>query len=75
MEWNGMKMNKQLTYFCRFRRMKGDLIEKHKTLTVLDKMDVDKMFPLIGKSRTSGYCIKIICRPFKRDVVIVSPLR
>ena len=41
-------------YSLEFRRLRGDLIETYKILNGLDRVDVGKMFPLAGETRTRG---------------------
>ena len=35
-----------------FRRMRGDLVETYRMLKGLDRVDVGKMFPLVGETGT-----------------------
>ena len=36
-------------YSLEFRRVRGDLIETYKILTGLDKIDSERMFPMVGR--------------------------
>eukprot|EP00061_Rhincodon_typus_P005527 g25149.t1 len=42
-----------------FRRMRGDLIETCKILLGLDRLDVVRMFPVLGKSTTRGHRLRV----------------
>ena len=42
-------------YLLEFRRMRGNLIETYRILRGLDRVDVERMFPLVGKTRTRGH--------------------
>ena len=46
-------------YSLEFRRMRGDLIETYKILTGLDRVDSERMFPMMGESRTRGHSSRI----------------
>ena len=39
--------------------MRGDLIETYKILTVLDRIDAGRMFPMVGVSRIRGHSLRI----------------
>ena len=41
-------------YSLEFRRVRGGLIETYKILTGLDRVDSERMFPMVGESRTRG---------------------
>ena len=41
-------------YSLEFRRMREDLIETYRILRGLDRVDVERMFSLVGKTRTRG---------------------
>ena len=51
-----------------FRRVRGDLIETYKILTVLDRVDSERMFPMVGGSRTRGHSLRIRVKPFRTEV-------
>jgi len=36
----------------------GDLIETYRTLKGLDRVDVERMFPLVGETRTRGHNLR-----------------
>ena len=38
-------------YSIEFRRMRGDLIEPYRILWGLDRVDVERVFPLVGETR------------------------
>ena len=51
-----------------FRRMRGDLIETYRILRGLDRMEVERMFPLVGKTRTRGHNLRLKGRSFKTEM-------
>ena len=51
-----------------FRRMRGNLIETHKPLTGLDRVDAGRIFPMVGESRTRGHSLRIQGWPFRMEV-------
>ena len=51
-----------------FRRVRGDLIETYKILTGLDRVDSERMFSMVGESRTRGYSLRIRGKPFRTEV-------
>ena len=46
-------------YSLEFRRVRGDLIETYKILTGLDRVDSERMFPMVGESRSRGHSLGI----------------
>ena len=48
--------------------MRGDLVETYKILTRLDRVDSERMFPMVGESRTRGYSLRIRGKPFRTEV-------
>ena len=55
-------------YSLEFRRMRGDLIETYRILRGLDRMDVERMFPLVGKTITRGHNLRLKGRSFKTEM-------
>ena len=55
-------------YSPEFRRVRGDLIETYKILTGLDRVDSERMFPMVGESRTRGHNLRIRDKPFRTEV-------
>ena len=45
-------------YSLEFRRVKGSLIETYKILTGLDRVNSERMFPMVGESRTRDHCLR-----------------
>ena len=45
-------------YSLEFRRIWGDLIETYRILRGLDRVDVERIFPLVGKTRTRGHNLR-----------------
>ena len=45
--------------------MRGDLRETYKILTGLDRVDSERMFPMMGESRTRGHSLRIRGKPFR----------
>ena len=45
-------------YSLEFRRMRGDLLETYKILRGPDRVRMERMFPLVGKTRTRGHNLK-----------------
>jgi len=62
------RLDKLGLYSLKFRRLRGDLIEVYKLFTGNNRVDKDKLFPLVGDSRTRGQNLKIRAKPFRRDV-------
>ena len=52
-------------YSVEFRRMRGDLIETRWILRGLDRVDAERLFPLVGESRTRGHHLRVRGRTFK----------
>ena len=48
--------------------MRGDLIETYKILTGLDRVASERMFPMVGESRTRGHSWRIRGKPFRTEV-------
>eukprot|EP00061_Rhincodon_typus_P009045 g32207.t1 len=48
--------------------MRRDLIETDKILMGLDKLDAEKMFPMLWKSRTRGHSLRIKGKPFMTEM-------
>ena len=55
-------------YSLEFRRMRKDLIETYRILRGLDRVDVGKMFPLVGKARIRGHSLRVKGRPFRTEM-------
>ena len=51
--------------------LRGDLIEVYKMFTLKDRVDKDKLFPLVEGSRTRGHNLKIRAKTFRRDIRIL----
>ena len=49
-EW----LRTQGLYSLEFRRMRGDLTETYRILRGLDRVDVERKFPLVGKLEPEG---------------------
>ena len=63
-------------YSWEIRRVRGDLIETEKILTGLDRVNSERMFKLVMKSRTRGHISRIRGEPFWTEVRRnVFPLR
>ena len=52
-------------YSLELRRVRGDLIETYKILTGFDRVDSEKLFPMVGESRTRGHSLRIRDKPFR----------
>ena len=48
--------------------MRGDLIEIYKTLTGLDRVDSERMLPMMEEFRTRGHNLRIRGKPFRTEV-------
>ena len=48
--------------------MRGDLTETYKILTGLDRVNSERMFPMVGESRARGHSLKIRGKPFRIEV-------
>ena len=46
----------------------GDLIETYRILRGLDRVDVERMFPLVGETGTRGRCLRAKERSFKTEM-------
>jgi len=46
-------------YPLEFRRVRGNLIDTFKIRRSLDRVDVERMFPVGEESRTRGHCLKL----------------
>ena len=55
-------------YALEFRRMRGDLIETYRIVKGLDRVDVERMFPLVGESWTRGHSLRIKGRSFRKEM-------
>ncbi|XP_072107366.1 uncharacterized protein [Mobula birostris] len=55
-------------YSLEFRRMRGDLIETFRMLKGMDRVDVAKLFPMMGESSTRGHDFRIEGRPFRTEM-------
>ena len=51
-----------------FRRVRGNLIETYKILTRLDRVDSERMFPMVGESRTRGHSLRKRGKPLRTEV-------
>ena len=48
--------------------MREDLIETYKILTMLVRVDSERMSPMVEKSRTRGHSLRIRGKPFRTEV-------
>ena len=48
--------------------MRGDQIEVYKMIKGMDKVDVERMLPLVGHSRTRGHNLRIRGSKFKTEL-------
>ena len=55
-------------YSLEFRRMRGGQIEVYKMIKGMDKVDVERMLPLVGHSRTRGHSLRIRGSKFKTEL-------
>ena len=55
-------------YSLEFRRLRGDLIETYKIMNGLDRVDVGKLFPLAGETRTRGHSLRIKGTHFRTEM-------
>ena len=62
------RLNSLGLYSLEFKRMRGDLIEVYNILKRDDKVNVDQMFPLMGKSRTRGHRYRLRDGRFKTEI-------
>jgi len=61
------RLDKLGIYSLKFKRWRDDLIDIYKLFTGNDRVDKDKLFPLVQGSRTRGQNLKIRAKPFRRD--------
>ncbi|XP_051873382.1 RNA-directed DNA polymerase from mobile element jockey isoform X2 [Pristis pectinata] len=68
----GLKYDERLSalglYSLEYRRMRGDLVATFKMLTGKDRVDVARLFPLVGVSRTRGHNLRIRGYSFKTEM-------
>ena len=63
------RLNKLGLYSLERRRLRGDLIEVFKMMRGIDRVDVDKLFPLrIGKIQTRGHDFRIKGQRFRGNM-------
>ena len=62
------RLNSLGRYSLEFRRMRGDQIEVYKMIKSMDKVDMERMLPLVGHSRTRGHCLRIRGSKFKTEL-------
>ncbi|XP_051876029.1 RNA-directed DNA polymerase from mobile element jockey isoform X1 [Pristis pectinata] len=55
-------------YSLEYRRMRGDLIATFKILIGKDRVNVARLFPLVGESRTRGHNLRIRRYSFKTEM-------
>ena len=48
--------------------MRGDLTETCRVVKGLDRVDVERMFPLVEESRTRGHSLRIKGRSFRKEM-------
>ena len=69
---SGLAYDERLTalglYSLEFRRLTGDLIETYRIMKGVDGVDVERMFPLVGESRTRGHSLRIKWFTFRKEV-------
>ena len=46
-------------YSMEFKSMRGDQVETYRILRGLDRVDVERMFPLVGETRTRGHKLRV----------------
>ena len=49
-------------------RLRGDQIEVYKMIKDMDKVDMERMFPLVGHSRMRGHILRIRGSKFKTEL-------
>ena len=62
------RLNSLGLYSLEFRRMRGDQIEVYRMIKGMDKVDVERMLPLVGHSRTRGHSLRIRGSKFKTEL-------
>ena len=62
------RLNSLGLYSLEFRRVRGDQIEVYKMMKGIDKVDVERMLPLVGHSRTRGLSLRIGGSKFKTEL-------
>ena len=62
------RLNSLGRYSLEFRRMRADQIEVYKMIKGLDKVDVERMLPLVGHSRMRGQSLRIRGSKFKTEL-------
>ena len=63
------RLNKLGLYSLERRRLRGDLIEVFKMMKGIDRVDVDKLFPLrVGKIQTRGHDMRIKGQKFRGNM-------
>ena len=55
-------------YLMELGRMRGDLIETYRIMKGLDRVDVMKMFPLVGETRIRGHSLRVKGQPFGTEM-------
>ena len=48
--------------------MRGDLIETYKILTGLDRVDSERLFPMVGESKKRSHSLRIRGKPFRTEM-------
>ena len=62
------RLNELGLYSLEFRRMRGDLIETYKMMNGMDRIEVERLFPLKKDSRTRGHSLKIKGGRFRTEL-------
>jgi len=55
-------------YSIEFRRMRGDLFESYRILKGLDRVDGERMFPLVGETTIRGHTLRVKGLSFKTEM-------
>ena len=55
-------------YSLEFRRLRGDLMETYKMMRGLDRVEVERFFPLSKEVRTRGHSLKIKGGRFRTEL-------
>lgn len=50
------------------KKDEGGLTENYRLVKCLDRVDVEKTFPLVGESRSRGHSLRIKGRSFKKEM-------